>query len=65
MQRNLEWMLSFIPTVIGALILAVSLFSSAAPMLTGYLKLISVSTMAQNFIRNSLEFLKYLVGPGG
>lgn len=65
MSRNIEWMLSLVPTIIGAMILATSLFTSAEPILRGYLKLISLSTIVQNFLKNSLEFMKYLVGPGG
>ena len=65
MNRHIEWMLSVGPTLIGSLFLIVSLFAAASPMLGGYLKLISISSMASNFIRNTMEFLKYLVGPGG
>jgi hypothetical protein len=65
MNRHMEWMLSVAPTLIGSILLIVSLFAAASPMLGGYLKIISVSSMASNFIRNSMEFMKYLVGPGG
>jgi hypothetical protein len=64
MQKNIEWMLSFIPTLIGAVVLAVSLFTSTSPILGGYLKLISISSIVQNFLRNSMELMKFLVGPG-
>ncbi len=65
MDNFLEWMLAFIPTAIGAIIIAVALFSSVSPILSGYLKLIGLSSTVTNFIKNQLEFLKYLVGPGG
>ena len=65
MKSHTEWMLSFIPTLIGTIILAVSLFSAAAPLLSGYLKLISISSMVQNLLKNSFEALKFLVGVGG
>ncbi|RLG43647.1 MAG: hypothetical protein DRN81_06125 [Thermoproteota archaeon] len=59
------WMLAFIPTIVGTFIMITFISSGAAPILGGYLKLISLSTMLQNFVKNSMEFLKFLVGPGG
>jgi hypothetical protein len=63
-ERSMEWMLSFIPTMIGTLILAVSLFSAAEPMLRGLLQIMGASSMVTNFMKNALDFMKWITGPG-
>ena len=57
--------MSFVPTMIGAIIMGLSLFGAGGPLLAGHLKLISLASGPQNFIKNSLGFLKYIAGPGG
>lgn len=65
MDSNMEWMLSFIPTIIGTIVLITALMGMNTPLLTGILKVISLSSAPANFFRNQFEMFKYLSGPQG
>lgn len=64
MQRNTEWMMSMIPTLIGAIILALSLLSSSPFLVEGMLRVMSLPTTVTNVLKNSLDFMKYFSGVG-
>jgi len=65
MEKQMDWMMNLIPTVAGGLILMAALFSGYEPILRGYLRLVSLSTVINTFMRNTMDIFKYLMGPGG
>ncbi len=64
MQRNTEWMMSMIPTMLGAIILAVALMSSAPFLIKGMLRTMSLQSTVTNLLKNSVDFMKYISGVG-
>ncbi|MBR9680578.1 MAG: hypothetical protein GOU98_02015 [Candidatus Altiarchaeota archaeon] len=63
MRSNIEWMMSFIPTIIGTLILIMAMMGTNTPLLSGTLRVIALSSAPSNFFRNQFEMLKYIAGP--
>ena len=64
MKSEIEWMMSFIPTIIGTLILIMAMMGVGDPILSGVLRVIALSSAPANFFKNQLEILKYISGPG-
>lgn len=65
MEKQTNWMFNLVPTLIGGIILMTAIFSGYNPILSGYLQLISLSTVINTFLRNSMFMFKYLLGVGG
>ena len=64
MRKNTEWMMSMIPTLVGTIILAISLLSSSPFLIKGMLRVMSLSTTVTNLLKNATSFMKYIVGVG-
>jgi hypothetical protein len=64
MNNFIEWMMSFVPTLAGLVIIILALFSSQPLYVEGMLRIMSITSSVTNFLKNGTMFMKYIAGIG-
>lgn len=64
MNNFIEWMMSFVPTLVGLIVIIMAMFSSQPLYVQAILRVMSLTSSVTNFLKNGTMFMKYIAGIG-